>query len=170
MEQKAAQRRIFGVKRTNFLKRMRAHFYYVKRSPFFNGNLSVCPLSENSSMRFIFLACNYLTSFPYTAGGDGNPPLNSTYCSLPRGCPSLLRSGAWRGMFFNLLVMWLVSLTCNTFLSHVLPPSVREDWPPRGILMPLVFGVIFHFLSSKYCAVICSDAMPFLFLFSSIFR
>ena len=61
MEQTAAQRRIFGVIRTNFLKRMRAHFYYVKRSPFFNGNLSVCPLSENSSMRFIFLACkNFL--------------------------------------------------------------------------------------------------------------
>ena len=40
-----------------------AHFYYVKRSPFFNGNLSVCPFSENSSMRMAFLACkNFLFS------------------------------------------------------------------------------------------------------------
>jgi hypothetical protein len=30
----------------------------VKRSPFFNGNLSVCPASENSSMRWVFLDDN----------------------------------------------------------------------------------------------------------------
>ena len=32
---------------------MRAHFYCVKRSPFFNGNLSVCPLSEKFKVSII---------------------------------------------------------------------------------------------------------------------
>jgi hypothetical protein len=54
-------------------------------------------ISRHASERMRGLASlteNPITSFPDTAGGDGNPPLNSTSCSLPRGCPSLLCSGA----------------------------------------------------------------------------
>ena len=43
---------IFGVIRENFLKRMRSHFYFVKRSPFFNANFLVCPFSEKLPAAF----------------------------------------------------------------------------------------------------------------------
>jgi hypothetical protein len=43
---------IFGVIRENFLKRMQSHFYFVKRSPFFNANFPVCPFSEKLPAAF----------------------------------------------------------------------------------------------------------------------
>ena len=43
---------IFGVIRENFLKRMQSHFYFVKRSPFFNANFLVCPFSEKLPAAF----------------------------------------------------------------------------------------------------------------------
>ena len=43
---------IFGVIRENFLKRMQSHFYFVKRSPFFNANFPVCPFPEKLPAAF----------------------------------------------------------------------------------------------------------------------
>ena len=139
MEQKAAQRPIFGVSQTNFLKRRRyacytkllllffmtlldrqgfpsnktpvtgAHFYYVKRSPFFNGNLSACPFSENSSMRIVFLACDSCpfpreinpTEVGFSLLLLGIVKASLTLPSLNRSVPIIfsLRSKMWNDVF-----------------------------------------------------------------------
>ena len=55
---------IFGVIRENFLKRMRSHFYFVKRSPFFNANFPVCPFSEKLPAAFASDRWSDLRLFP----------------------------------------------------------------------------------------------------------
>jgi hypothetical protein len=61
---------IFGVIRENFLKRMQSHFYFVKRSPFFNANFPVCPFSEKLPAAFasdLWSDLNYYRALAYPA-------------------------------------------------------------------------------------------------------
>ena len=55
---------IFGVIRENFLKRMHSHFYFVKRSPFFNANFLVCPFPEKLPAAFASDRWSDLRLFP----------------------------------------------------------------------------------------------------------
>ncbi|MBQ5922976.1 MAG: hypothetical protein IIW91_06535, partial [Alistipes sp.] len=55
---------IFGVIRENFLKRMRSHFYFVKRSPFFYANFLVCPFFEKLPAAFASDRWSDLRLFP----------------------------------------------------------------------------------------------------------